>query len=305
MGKVIDVRDATIKFGTFTAVDHVSISVFRGEVFGLLGPNGSGKTTLIRAMCGLVPLAEGTARVLDHDVSVDAEKVRQKIGYMSQKFSLYGDLTVRENMDFYVGIYGLSPSEQRQREEELVALTGLAPFMKRRADKLSGGWKQRLALVCALLHRPQLIFLDEPTAGIDPVARRDLWDLLFRLAAQGVTLFVTTHYMDEAERCNRVGYIHLGHLLAFGTPDELKTQPEVNPLGTVRLEITGPKTSEMLQELRHKPGVREATIFGQAIHALVDAPYSTDALGLNGHEVRETEPSLEDVFVTLARAQAE
>ncbi len=146
-----------------------------------------------------------------------------------------------------------------------------------------------------------MIFLDEPTAGIDPVARRDLWDLLFRLAAQGVTLFVTTHYMDEAERCNRVGYIHLGRLLAFGTPDELKRQSEVNPAGTVRLEITGPKTSEMLQELRHKPGVREATIFGQAIHALVDAPYSADALGLNGRDVRETEPSLEDVFVTLAR----
>ena len=305
MGPVIDVRNATIRFGTFTAVDHVSISVLRGEVFGLLGPNGSGKTTLIRAMCGLIPLAEGTARVLDHDVSTDAEKVRQMIGYMSQKFSLYGDLTVRENMDFYVGIYGLSPEEQRQREEELISLTGLAPFMKRRADRLSGGWKQRLALVCALLHRPKLIFLDEPTAGIDPVARRDLWDLLFRLAAEGVTLFVTTHYMDEAERCNRVGYIHLGHLLAFGTPDDLKTQPDVNPPGTVRLEITGPKTAEMLQELRHKPGVREATIFGQAIHALVNVPYSPETLGLDGHQIRETEPSLEDVFVTLARAQAE
>jgi ABC-type multidrug transport system ATPase subunit len=177
--------------------------------------------------------------------------------------------------------------------------------MKRRADRLSGGWKQRLALVCALLHRPKLIFLDEPTAGIDPVARRDLWDLLFRLAAEGVTLFVTTHYMDEAERCNRVGYIHLGHLLAFGTPDELKAQPDVTPPGTVRVEITGPKTSEMLQDLRHKPGVREATIFGQAIHALVDLPYTPSQLGLDGHQIRETEPSLEDVFVTLARAQAE
>ena len=305
MAPVIDVRDATIRFGTFTAVDRVSISVNRGEVFGLLGPNGSGKTTLIRAMCGLIPLAEGTARVLDHDVKTDAEKVRQMIGYMSQKFSLYGDLTVRENMDFYVGIYGLSPEDQRQREEELIALTGLAPFMKRRADRLSGGWKQRLALVCALLHRPKLIFLDEPTAGIDPVARRDLWDLLFRLAAEGVTLFVTTHYMDEAERCNRVGYIHLGHLLAFGTPDELKAEPNVTPAGTVRVEITGPKTSEMLQELRNKPGVREATIFGQAIHALVDVPYAPAQLGLDGHQIRETEPSLEDVFVTLARAQAE
>jgi ABC-2 type transport system ATP-binding protein len=305
MGQVIDVRGATIRFGTFTAVDRVSLAVSQGEVFGLLGPNGSGKTTLIRAMCGLIPLAEGTAKVLDRDVKTDAELVRRQIGYMSQKFSLYGDLTVRENMDFYAGIYGLTPAEQLEREEELISLTGLAPFMKRRADKLSGGWKQRLALVCALLHRPRLIFLDEPTAGIDPVARRDLWDLLFKLAAEGVTLFVTTHYMDEAERCNRVGYIHLGHLLAFGTPDELKALPNVTPPGTVRLEIAGPKTSELLQELRKRPGVREATIFGQAIHALVDVPYSAASLSLDEEQIRETSPSLEDVFVTLARAQAE
>ena len=305
MGQVIDVRGATIRFGSFTAVDRVSLTVAPGEVFGLLGPNGSGKTTLIRAMCGLIRLAEGTATVLDHDVAKDAEKVRQKIGYMSQKFSLYGDLTARENMDFYAGIYGLSPAQQREREAELISLTGLGAFMNRRGDRLSGGWKQRLALVCALLHRPRLIFLDEPTAGIDPVARRDLWDLLFKLAAEGVTLFVTTHYMDEAERCNRVGYIHMGHLLAFGTPDELKANPDVTPPGTVRLEVTGPKTSQMLQELRRRSGVREATIFGQAIHALVDTPYTPAGLGLGAHQIRETEPSLEDVFVTLARAQAE
>ena len=303
MGLVIDVRDATIRFGSFTAVNRVSLSVPAGEVFGLLGPNGSGKTTLIRAMCGLIPLAEGSARILDRDVKTDAEAVRRQIGYMSQKFSLYGDLTVRENLDFYAGIYGLSPRDQEQREQELMALTGLAPYMNRRGDRLSGGWKQRLALMCALLHHPRLIFLDEPTAGIDPVARRDLWDLLFRLAAEGVTLFVTTHYMDEAERCNRVGYIHAGNLLAFGTPNELKQKPDITPAGTARLEITGPRTSEMLQELRRRPGVHEATIFGQAIHALVDAPYSQSTLGLDQHPIRETEPSLEDVFVSLARAQ--
>jgi len=305
MGHVIDVKDGTIRFGTFTAVDHVSLSVATGEVFGLLGPNGSGKTTLIRALCGLLPFAEGVATVFDRDVQKYAERNRQSIGYMSQKFSLYGDLTVRENMDFYTGIYGLTPEEQRKREAELIELTGLQAYMNRRADKLSGGWKQRLALVCALLHRPQLIFLDEPTAGIDPVARRDLWDLLFRLAAEGVTLFVTTHYMDEAERCNRVGYIHLGKLLAFGTPDELKLMPNINPPGTVRIEIVGPNPAATLQRLQHAPGVREATIFGQAIHALVNAPYAKEKLGLQQHEVRETEPSLEDVFVTLARAQGE
>jgi len=305
MTPAIDVREASVKFGTFKAVDKVSIAVSPGEVFGLLGPNGSGKTTLIRAMCGLMPLSEGTAIVLGHDVRTHAEEIRQSIGYMSQKFSLYGDLTVTENMEFYAGIYGLATGKQRQRFEELIALTGLAPYMGRRADKLSGGWKQRLALVCALMHEPRLIFLDEPTAGIDPVARRDLWDLLFKLAAEGVTLFVTTHYMDEAERCNRVGYIHLGHLLAYGTPDELKRQPNINPPGTARVEITGARTSELLQELRKRPGVREATIFGQAIHALVDEPYSAESLGLSQQQLRETDPSLEDVFVTLARAQKE
>jgi ABC-2 type transport system ATP-binding protein len=303
MANALEVTNGTIRFGKITAVNRVTLHVAEGEVFGLLGPNGSGKTTLIRAVCGLLPFAEGSATVLGHPVANEAELIRQSIGYMSQKFSLYGDLTVRENMSFYAGIYGLSSEQQQQREKELIALTGLNPYLDRRADRLSGGWKQRLALICALLHKPRLIFLDEPTAGIDPVARRDLWDLLFRLAAEGVTLFVTTHYMDEAERCDRVGYIHLGNLLAFGTPDELKEQPFVHPPGTARLEITGPDTAEMLLRLRQHEGVREATIFGQAIHALVETPYSKNDLGLDNYEVRETDPSLEDVFVSLARSQ--
>jgi ABC-2 type transport system ATP-binding protein len=301
--RAIDVQRVTIRFGKFTAVNRVSMEVRPGEVFGLLGPNGSGKTTLIRALCGLLPFAEGSVHVLGLDVARYAERIRAEVGYMSQKFSLYEDLTAQENMTFYSGIYGLSAAEAKERQGELVALTGLRPYLNRRAGKLSGGWKQRLALVCALLHHPRLVFLDEPTAGIDPVARRDLWDLLFRLSAEGITLFVTTHYMDEAERCARVGYLHLGNLLAFGTPAELKEQRGVTPEGTRRLEVTAHDIGRVFERVRRLPGVREATIFGQSLYMLVDAERSVDELGLKGFEVREAEPSLEDVFVSLARAQ--
>jgi ABC-type multidrug transport system ATPase subunit len=299
----LTIQDATIRFKTFTAVDRVSLSVAPGEVFGLLGPNGSGKTTLIRALCGLIPLASGNARVLGRDVSKEAEKIRAMVGYMSQKFALYADLTVQENMDFYAGIYGLSPAEARERQHELIALTSLSPYLDRRAGRLSGGWKQRLALVCALLHRPRLVFLDEPTAGVDPVARRELWGLLFRLAGEGITLVVTTHYMDEAERCGRVGYLYNSHLLTVGTPQELKSLPAVTPKGTRRLEITGRVPTEILTWLNDATGVREATIFGDAIHALVDESFSTDRLLRQGLSVRTTGANLEDVFVTLTRAQ--
>lgn len=301
---IVKIEDATIAFGNFKAVDGVSFEVRSGEVFGLLGPNGSGKTTLIRALCGLLPLARGKASVLGHDVRTDAEMVRAKIGYMSQKFSLYPDLTVQENMDFYAGIYGLSRQQAKRRQQELVELTGLGPYLARAAGRLSGGWKQRLALACALLHQPRLVFLDEPTAGVDPVARRDLWDLLFKLSHSGVTFFVTTHYMDEAERCGRVGYLYLSKLLALGTPADLKALPDVTPPGTRRWEIFSHDAAAILARLQHRSGVREATIFGQSVHALIDDGVSLADLEQHGAVVRETEPNLEDVFVTLARAQA-
>jgi ABC-2 type transport system ATP-binding protein len=316
---VCEVRDVVIRYGTFTAVDQVSLSVAAGEVFGLMGPNGSGKTTLIRSLCGLLPFASGSARVLGRDVSREADAIRAQVGYMSQKFALYEDLTARENMTFYCGIYGLSAAEARRRQQELVEQVGLGPYLDRRGGQLSGGWKQRLALACAVLHRPRLVFLDEPTAGIDPVARRDLWDLLFRLSAQGVALLVTTHYMDEAERCARVGYLYGGRLLALGTPAQLKQLPDVTPPGTRHLQIhlpprpaeaiqAGPGSASdvaaLLERLRHQPGVRGATIFGQTIHALVDEGRTPAELGLEGAVIGPAEPTLEDVFVALSRAQA-
>jgi ABC-2 type transport system ATP-binding protein len=301
----VTIRDCSIQFGKFVAVDKVSFDVHQGEVFGLLGPNGSGKTTLIRALCGLLNFSHGEASVFGLNVRTQAEMIRERVGYMSQKFSLYADLTAQENMDFYCGIYGLTRTKAKQRQAELIELTGLEPYRERLAGKLSGGWKQRLAMVCALMHEPRLVFLDEPTAGVDPVARRELWDLLFQLAAQGITLFVTTHYMDEAERCGRVGYLYLSKLLALGTPQELKALPSITPPNTRRWEIIGGVISDVLSDLKRRRGVHEATIFGQAVHALIDDDVSLTELEAKGLVFREAEPNLEDVFVTLARQQSE
>ncbi|MDX1925903.1 MAG: ABC transporter ATP-binding protein [Pirellulaceae bacterium] len=298
---VIAMRGCSIQFGKFRAIDRVGFDVYAGEVFGLLGPNGSGKTTLIRALCGLLNFCEGEASVFGLNVRTQAEKIREQVGYMSQKFSLYGDLTVQENMDFYCGIYGLNRSQAKQRQAELVELTGLGPYRNRSASKLSGGWKQRLAMVCSLMHRPRLVFLDEPTAGVDPVARRELWDLLFQLASEGITLVVTTHYMDEAERCGRVGYLYLSHLLALGTPKDLKRLPSITPSGSQRWEIRGGVSAEVLAKLKSREGIYEATIFGQAVHALIDNSVSLDDLRAEGLTIQAADANLEDVFVTLAR----
>ncbi|MGO4516531.1 ATP-binding cassette domain-containing protein [Terriglobus sp. 2YAB30_2] len=300
MTAAITADGMTIRFGSFTAVQDVSFQVGKGELFGFLGPNGSGKTTIIKALCGLLTPTEGTGTILGMDIRKHAADIRRHVGYMSQKFGLYEDLTVAENLTFYAGVYGIKGTQAEQRTKELLALTGMEPYLDRRVGALSGGWKQRLSLSCAIIHSPQVLFLDEPTAGIDPVARRSLWDLFFQLSGQGVTFFVTTHYMDEAERCGRVGYIYLSKLAAIGTIAELQQLPEANPKGTVRIQIEAPDASMELTRLRSMKGVREATIFGRSIHALVEQD-DLDAIRqqLNGASVETIVPSLEDVFVTL------
>jgi ABC-2 type transport system ATP-binding protein len=300
MTAIIEADHLTIRFGSFTAVNDVSFEIGKGEVFGFLGPNGSGKTTIIKALCGLLPPTEGTGRILGMDIRKDAAGIRRRVGYMSQKFGLYEDLTVAENLAFYAGVYGLDSSHAEQRTRDVQNLTGIEPYMKRRAGQLSGGWKQRLALACAIIHSPEVLFLDEPTAGIDPVARRALWDLLFQLSGQGVTFFVTTHYMDEAERCGRVGYIYLSRLIAIGTVAELQRLPEASPPGTSRIQINASNPAAMLDSVRKMPGVREATIFGRSIHALAETDrMSALRTQMPDAQVEVIEPSLEDVFVTL------
>ena len=304
----IVVDHITRKFGTFTAVNDVSFNVNRGEIFGFLGPNGSGKSTLIRVLCGLLSPTSGGGKLDGLDVVDDIETIRQTIGYMAQGFTLYDDLTAKENITFYGMVYGLFRNRLKDRTDAVVELVGIEDYMDRQAGALSGGWKRRLALACALLHEPTIIFLDEPTAGIDPVARRELWDLLFELAEQDVTLFVTTHYMDEAERCTNVGYIYNSNLIARGTPSELKEIPEVSPPGTKRFEIDAQDITKVHAIFKRWEPVRDSTIFGASVHALVEE--TLDAEGIRGQLrsndiearlVREIEPTLEDVFVTLTR----
>ena len=303
---MISCENLTRRFGHFTAVDHVSFSIDKGSIFGFLGPNGSGKSTVIRMLCGLLEPSDGRGRIAGFDVARETEEIKHLIGYMSQKFSLYDELTVLENLNFYARLYGLRGAALAQRRAELIALTHLEPYLERRAALLSGGWRQRLAMACSLVHKPSVLFLDEPTAGIDPVARRELWDLLFEFSSLGMTLFVTTHYMDEAERCSHVGYIHSAKLIVCGLPDDLKQLPVVNPPGTKRLDITCEHVTVGLQAVRRLPGVRTATVFGQSMHLLVEQAMSEQLIRdelakvkILHTDIRPIAPSLEDVFVAL------
>jgi ABC-type multidrug transport system ATPase subunit len=307
----VDVQEVSKDFGHFRALDKVTLQVPRGEIFGLLGPNGSGKSTLIRILCGLLTPTEGHAFVDGLDVEKEGEQVRQHIGYVSQAFSLYRDLTVDENLDFFSSIYRLKGDDRRQRKEWAIELTHIGPYRERLAGALSGGWKQRLALAAALMHRPRVLFLDEPTAGIDPVARRELWDLLFELAGGGVTMFVTTHYMDEAERCASVAYLYLAKLIVSGRPDALKELPEVTPQGTRRVQAEANESvAKLMTSAKTLPYIHAATIFGTSLHLLVDANITnekieSDLQSYNVRDVRVSEiaPSLEDVFVRLTETR--
>jgi ABC-type multidrug transport system ATPase subunit len=307
----IELNALTKRFGNFTAVDSLSFSVSKGTIFGFLGPNGSGKSTCIRMLCGLLQPTSGSATVNGYDIVKESESVKRSIGYMSQAFSLYRDLTVEENLNFFGGIYGLKGEHLRKRKREMIELVGIGDYLNRQSGLLSGGWKQRLALASALIHEPDLVFLDEPTAGIDPVARRELWDLLFDLAGAGKTLFVTTHYMDEAERCNEIAYIYLSKLMVQGSPNELKELKEVTPEHTRRVAVATLHPPQALMTLKRQKFALDATLVEAEIH--LQMPSDTDerevlaALekgGIPDATLREIEPSLEDVFVALTRRLA-
>ena len=326
MAHAISIESLTRRFGERTAVDGVTLDIAEGEIFGLLGPNGSGKTTLIRMLCGLLAPTSGRAIVGGCDITHEPECVKQIIGYVSQRFSLYPDLTVRENLDFFGDVYGVPGRTADPRKRELVHLCGLDGRERQAAGSLSGGLKQRLALACALIHRPRILFLDEPTSGVDPVARRLLWDLLFALAQQGTTLFVSTHYMDEAERCTQAAYIYYGKLLVSGDPTSMKR--EETAATNRRLEKLCQPLMQGLAELRGAPFVDDVSVFGQALHIrLKDVPpeppgsdpYASFAAAakravvmdllrkrlvaasIEVLAVRSVYPSLEDIFVSFTR----
>jgi len=294
-------------FGTFVAVDSISFQAHRGEIFGFLGPNGAGKSTTIRILCGLLRPTSGRASVAGIDVAAHPEAVRQQIGYMSQKFSLYNDLKVAENLRFFAGLYSVPTRDIPERMAWALRMAGLEGRDQAPTRALAVGWKQRLALGCAVLHRPPIVFLDEPTSGVDPVSRRQFWELIQHMVSEGITVFVTTHYMDEAEYCSRLVLIDRGHIVAMGTPTELKTSYMKGQLLLVECEPLGPG----LEALRHAPGVLDAAVFGSSLHAVVaDAPAARpgirevlEARGLRVGRLEQIPPSLEDVFVALTAAR--
>ncbi len=303
------VLDGLVKrFGDFTAVDGISLEVYSGEIFGFLGPNGAGKSTTIRTLCGLLRPTAGRATVAGFDVASQPEAIRQRIGYMSQKFSLYNDLRAVENLRLFAGLYSVPLQQVEERIEWALHMAGLEGRASSITGTLAGGWKQRLALGCAVLHRPPIVFLDEPTSGVDPLSRRRFWDLIHDMAAGGVTVFVTTHYMDEAEYCNRLALINRGRIVALGTPTELKRTAMKGELLLVECQ----PLARALEVLEKAPGVLDAAVFGNNLHLVVEnaaaaAPALRDHLRRHGLEAARLEPippSLEDVFVSLTTAQA-
>ena len=306
--KVIEVERLTKKFGDFTAVDHISFDVTAGEVLGYLGPNGSGKTTTIRMLLGLLQPSDGDARVLGFDIRKEAESIRPQVGYMSQKFALYDELTMRENLEFYAGVYDVPRRERADRVRAVIEVLHLQGREKELAGDLSGGWRQRLALGTALVHQPKLLFLDEPTSGVDPSARRAFWDLIYDLAQRGVTIFVTTHYMDEAEHCNRVGIMFRGQLLALDTPSGLKRSALPGAAWDVTPDHGAESLVVALSALHDVPGVVRAGLASDRLRAIT-APDAHTAESLRGAlvqagfpdvQVEQVEPALEDVFIALA-----
>ena len=306
---VIEVDHLVKRFGAFTSVDDLSLSVRQGEVFGLLGSNGAGKTTAIRVLCGLLAPTSGSARVLGIDVAKDPEALKRRIGYMTQRFSLYDDLTVIQNLRFFGGVYGLTGAAMRDREQWAVVTAGLQGKEDLLTQSLPGGWKQRLALACAVLHGPRVVFLDEPTGGVDPISRRRFWTLIDRMAGEGITLIVTTHDLDEAERCDRIALMHAGRLVAHGSVSQLK---EVFA-GRVMLEVACAQPLDAQFALENVPGILEATVFGTKLHVVASDEEAgralvSDALGRAGFSLTAIErivPSLEDVFIHCIEAEEE
>lgn len=303
----VTLRDLERRFGDFIAVNRISLDVRRGEIFGFLGPNGAGKSTTIRMLCGILPPSSGSGTVAGFDIVRQAEEIKKNIGYMSQKFSLYEDLTVEENIDFYAGIYRIPDERRQERKEWVIGMAGLVEHRRSRTAILSGGWKQRLSLGCAILHEPPIVFLDEPTSGVDPISRRAFWDLIYRLAGAGVTVFVTTHYMDEAEYCDRLALIYRGELIALGTPEELKTERMAEEI----VEVSCDRPQELMEEIEAIPGVKHAALFGRGLHVVTaDAAATVPAIAgvlaarrITADRIEKIIPSLEDVFVSLIEAR--
>jgi ABC-2 type transport system ATP-binding protein len=300
---VVEVEDLERRFGSFRAVAGVSFRVREGEIFGFLGPNGAGKSTTIRMLCGLLAPSSGGGRVAGFDIVRETERIKTRIGYMSQRFSLYDELTVEENIEFFSGIYRLSRAKKIERKDWVLDMAGLRTQRRTRTADLPGGWKQRLALGCAVLHEPPILFLDEPTSGVDPNSRRTFWDLIYAMAERGVTVFVTTHYMEESEYCDRLAVIYRGEIIASGTPGELKT----THMRDAVIEIECDRPAEAMTVVEKLPGIKEAALFGAGLHAVASDDTSIpeavrgilEAKGFAVRRVARITPTLEDVFVSL------